>query len=504
MNVELENIIAYLDVKELTFNKTFKYSGGLHGYTYLIDKEGKKKLQKGTPTTNGYYVGNNKKANTVVNINNYITLTITNGVSLVDSLLSLLVEFLRPINLEPQYKNICIITKEAFISKLVNYDMNKLKENNNTIGKLVLTPKNVEQLGEIQQIIRERNTKQNKVFFDVDSAVEGGEGNKLASKQSGLGTVETNPKGTQRIIFNIFTKKDYENPENDFNKIVSAGRWYFNTGDSSDYYDLNNGYRTYYFGRVEPDKKYYGKLTPDVTFSHLFTKTPITLLDKIFDYTKRLVPNPNEYLSAGILDTVISKDAARIVDTYPGIKSGKNIEIPFTSGGEDNPTLVELIDPPLLSFHIRNNIAKVNHLFSLFINKDNPDNKGYHTFIDITDRFFVDEENKKGIVKRKLHPDFKQNTSTIKVEVEHRNAIKPVPLIISVGYDLPDRNSLNSCCDEFAKVWLGVDTQNDKGVRYYCVVATDNWIYIQASAVANLRVLNIKELGIKIPKEEKK
>ena len=235
---ELENIIAYIDIKEVLYNKHPRYCGGIHAYTYLLSKEGKKQLTKGTPTTNGYYVGNNKKVNTVVAIFNYITLMVTNSVNKPDVLLTLLKEFLTHTNQFEKYKNICFILKEAWIQKLLNTDVDKIRENDMSLGKLVLDENDLGNIVIIQNLIKDRESKGNKVLFDFDSAVEGGEGNKLSSKVSGLGLIETRPGKDKRHLLNVYTKKEYEEPESDFNKIVTAGRWYFNTGDGSDFYDL--------------------------------------------------------------------------------------------------------------------------------------------------------------------------------------------------------------------------------------------------------------------------
>lgn len=499
---KIKNIVLYLLVDELLINRKPRYIGGLHGYTYLLDEEGKKRLQKGVPTTTGYFVGNARHSGSVVNISDYLLGTVSNASSHVEPCLSLLKEMFteisKPENID-EYKNICIISKYPLLEKLLKMDLKKLEENNWTIGKIELTPDNAQDLKDLQQLYQKWTGLDRKVIFDVNGAVEGGPGNKLASKQSGLGKIETTPNGKKRVFFEFMTKKEYEDPQTDFNKIVCAGRWYFNTGEGSEFYDDFHGYRAYNFGQVEPDKKYYGKLTSDVTFATLYCKEPIQLLDKLFDYARKLIPNPNEYLSAGILNNVMSKDVARIIDTFPGIKAGKDLNIPFESAGKEEPTLIELIDPPVMSYQIRSNIEKVHHLFDLFMTRDEKNHSGYTRFMDITDRFYEEETNKKGVVKRKLHSGFTQKVSTFQVAVEHPNAVIPVPLNLSVGYDLPDRNSLNSCVNENVKVWLGYDVQNPHGIRYFCVVESEQWVYIQMSSVANLRILNIKELGKQPP-----
>lgn len=501
---ELENMIVYMAIQEVSFNKQSKFTAGNHAYTYKIAEAGKKQLQRGVPTTLGYYLGNAKQQGTAINIKEYCLTTVTNGATLIDAGLTLLTSMLDYVTKEEnktRFNNVCFICQHPIFEKLINADLQKLAEKEYVVGKTTLSANEVTLLEKLQLQYAEWKALGKKILFDVDSSVEGGLGNKLSSKQAGLAKIETTPTGKKRIIFEVLTKKEYEEPETDFNKIVTAGRWYFNTGPGTHFYDDYHGYRGYNFGRVEPDKKYYGKLTPDVTFSTLFSKKPVEMLDKLFEYTKKNIPNPNEYLSAGILKAVVSKDVARIIDTFPGIKAGKDINIPFESAGREEPTLIEMIDPPLLSYHIRNNIAKVSHLFDLFIERDETNKKGWTQFHDITSLFIIEETNKKGVVKRKLHPDFKANMTVIPVPVVHRNAAKPVKLNLSLGYDLPERNNINAVLAEDVKIWVAADTQNDKAIRYYCVIEAPDWVYIQTSAVANLRVLSIKELGQEPPKK---
>jgi hypothetical protein len=156
---------------------------------------------------------------------------------------------------------------------------------------------------------------------------------------------------------------------------------------------------------------------------------------------------------------------------------------------------MELISPVLMSYRVKDYLGALNIIFEAFMKKDAEGKSGYSTFYNITDLIYVKEVNGKGVTKLKLNPNFTQGSATFVVKVHHPSSKKPVPITLSIGYDLPDRNSFNSVEDPDVEVWCVTDTRNDKGLRYATVVKTGEFIYVHTSAVANLRVLTLNELG---------
>lgn len=490
------NMVIYLNVGECQIKKNVLHPMGGHGYTYDVAVVGKRKLQKDTPTTSGYFTGNPHKPSTVVDQVDIVSLTVPNSLSVISALLRGMVELLTYFQQHPEYKNLCVVTRHKEVAQLT-----KLHENvvatGYKLGKKELDPADIEIYNQYLTLLKEWEANDHKVIFDLDGSVEGGKGNKAADQQKGLAEVITIWSNETHASLSLMGRKEYENPESDFNKLVSATRWYFMTGDDSDFYEKYGDYRAYSFGKVEPDKKYYGKLTPDVTYSKLFTKTPIQILDKLFEFTDKTVPNPDGLMSAGNLTNVKSKDLVRLIDTYPAVKERENLIMPYTVGGQEEPLLVELINPPMLSYRIKESFLGIDVVFNAFINRDANNEYKNNKFYDITSEIYAKEENKKGDMKLKIAPEFGMNTSVIKVKVEHRKAVKPVVLILGVGYDLPERNAFNSVTDPDVKVWCAVDTQNDSGIRYCTITETADFLYIHTSGIANLRVLSLDELGRK-------
>jgi hypothetical protein len=259
---------------------------------------------------------------------------------------------------------------------------------------------------------------------------------------------------------------------------------------------MNGDYRVYDFGKVEPKKGYFGKITPDVTYSRLYILKPIEVLDKLFEFMAKRIANPEGYLAAGDLRTIVSKDVARMIDGTPGIPDKRTLVSPITRGN-DRPVLMELIIPIQMTYRIRENLAMLDIVLASFLKKDEDNKFGYLRFYNITDLIYVKEVNGKGVTKLKLHPEFTQTKAVFDVMVEHPKSIKPVKLMLSVGFDLPERNSFNSVEDPDVEVWVVTDVRNEAGLRYLTIVKTKDYIYVHTSAAANLRVLTLAELGKK-------
>lgn len=488
------NLVVYMNARSLQRGKKHLHYLGGHGYSYTIANEGKKKLAKDVATTSGYYTANNQKANTVVVVDDILGLIVPHTDTLFQAVVlgfqAVLDLFLQP---GSEFKNLCMITPHKELQDVFKFNTDNAKVGVR-IGRIELTKEDVEVLKEVLITIERFKDLDSKVVFDFAGSAEGGTGNKQAHKMMEIAEVVTLYGNDKDVEIGLTPRKIYENPETDFNKMVSASRWYYENVNSELFYDLKHGMRKYCFGKVETDKNYYGKLTPDVTYSALYTKEPITLLDKLYEFSRRKIDNPDGYLLAGDLNHLTSKEVARMIDTHPAIREGNNLVSPVTKQN-GKPVLIELIQPVLMSYRIRDDLNAMDFLLDAFKAKDENNVFGYSTFYDITDLIYTKETNKKDVVKVKLNPDFNPLKAVFKVPVKHPKAVKDVTLMLNVGYDLPERNSFNSVECPNVKVWVVTDTRNTTGVRYCTLVETDDWVYIHTSAAANLKVLSLAEQG---------
>ncbi len=493
MTASINLIIYLLGGKTEVGKKTVGFAGAF-GYTYDVNEKGKKQIAKDVPTTQGYHTGGG--AGSVVNPIDVITLTVPGSADEHTALIHTLLETLNYAVGREEILNLGLIGKYPWLEKLLTVDLAELEKREGKLGRLELSSASLALLPALQTAYRALEGR-SKLWFNFDKSAEGGLGMRSAHSVQAMAEVISTWSSDKDPVMTIVDNKTYWNPESDFNKIVSASRWYCNTGEGNEYYDSHEGYRRYDFGKIDK-KKYYGKSTPDVTYSCLFSKEPITLLDKLFDFTVKKTKNPKGLLVAGDLQFVKSKDVARLIDTQPGTVKGKDIVIPFKVGGAEEPTLMELIDPPGLSYRITDIFDNIGTVFHAFLNKGEDNRYGeYQRFYEITDRIYTKEVNGKGVTKLKLSPEFKITTNAIRVDVVHRGAVRGVPVNLGVGYDIPERNAFNSVSDPNVRVWVGTDESNDRCLFYRTIVETSEWIYILTAGCANVRVLSKSELGQK-------
>lgn len=473
------NIVYYL-VSEGIKDKNIGISGG-HGYSYPAEaKENTRKLVKDTPSCYGYFV-NGSFQNIAVTPDGFYNARGLNQPTAVEAFLVHFLQLMEELN-DKEYGKLLII-------------------HNCPVGQKLLTHPNIpEKFKGNKTVEKARETfKQfrDKLILDDELYVKGGEGVKQAHKQLDFAKALSEISTDEMMVLDVLSPKDYKNPENDFNKLVSASRWYFNTGDQSEHYDVDEyGFRRYNFGRPEPLKHYYGKATPDTFYSVLFTKTPIEVLDKLFNFCKEKKPNPYNLLAAANVDMVKSKEISRCIDILPGKIEKNSLLAPMSIGSKDDPILVDFIDPPGLSYRIVDFHHELRTFHKFFMMKDETNNYRKHRFVDITDKFFVTDEKN----KVKINPNFTNSTLTIPVSVECPGCVKPVTINLSIKYDIPDRTALNSIVNNKLtdfKVWLGLDFNDEAGVRYYTIIETPEYHYVHSNAVSNLRVYNLKELGRK-------
>lgn len=471
------NIVYYI-VSSFLKDRNVGVSGG-HGYSYDPANESKRTLKKDAPSVYGYYVNGNYQSIAVDQIDIYNGRVLKQQNEPEAFLLHLEKAIQEWVAQKNEGDKLLIITNSVKGHKMLTNG--KCPESiNNELFERVLT---------LYELYKKD------IIIDIEYYAKGGEGPKVAHKQLEIASALCELPKSPLVVLDKLDLKSYKDPEIEFNKLVTATRWYFNTGDTSDFFDVDElGYRKYTFGRVDPDKNYYGKATPDVYYSALYTKEPIPVLDKLFTFCRENKANPYNIMSAGNLNFIKSKEIARIIDTIPGTFSKKELIAPMTVGNTEDAILVEYIDPPGLSYRIRDFHHKLNMIYKFFRMRDENGVYMKNKFVDITDVFFA--KDPKG--KWKIHPDFTNNTLKIPIAIDAPGCVKPVTINLAIKYDTPERNALNSLITskiDDIKVYLALDFNDDAGVSYCTIVNTPGFDYIHSNSIANLRVYSLKELG---------
>lgn len=468
------NTVYYL-VGNVNKETSLSSTGG-HGYCYDSAVKGKKQVVKNVPTPYGYFVQSDYQSESVI-VEKYLSGRAVGPESIQDLFMKHMEQLLNyHKNLEDG--KLLLVTNMPKLTK--SFMAGTLKCSDSELSKRV---------NELYNSLKES------IIVDFLLYPKGGLGCQYAHGNCRTAEMIARLKPDGDVKLYDLSAKEFTNPEVEFNNLVTASRWYFNTGDRSEFYDLtSNGRRKYHFGKVEPDKNYYGKATPDVYYSGLYTKESVNLLDKLYDFCKIAKGNDLNLLLAGNLNNIKSKEVARTVNDIPGEFKGNQLISPMRIRVDDEPGLVDYINPPGLSYRITEFLAELDDLYEVFLKKDNPHPACKITFMDITDRIF--ERDAKG--KLKIHSEFVQATLKFTIPIVSPDCEKPVKVNISPRYDMPDRNSFSSLIkgkvDE-VKVWLVLDFSDPAGVRYSTVTETPEFDYLHSNSCAGLHVYSLRELG---------
>lgn len=468
------NEVYYL-IGGMSKDKTRFFTGG-HGYKYDPNKESKKRIVKNVPTFYGYFVNADHQNQGCV-IDEILSGRVNCNTTIGDCLV---------LHLDLLFKD----HKENNKGKLL-LATNMAK----TLKSFINNTIKVENIELKDRVLDLYNELKEDIIIDYTLYPKGGFGVQHGHNQLALSELlsEYNNSETNAVLDKC-SEKEFSEPNVELNPLVGASRWYFNTGDESEYYNLTDcGRRTYYFGAVEPDKGYYGKSTPDVYYGALFTKEPLNLLDRIFDFTKASKPNPLNILLAGNLNNISSKEVSRTINVIPGKFEGNEFKSPVKIATNDSPTLVDFISPAGMTYVIRDSLSELNEIYRMFQKRNEEGWFGKIKFIDITEHFF--ELTEKGT---KLNPEFTQSVLKMIIPITSPDCPKPVKIGLSIKYDVPDRNSFNSLVKskiKDVKVYMGLDFSNKAGVSYFTITQTPNFDYLMKNSVANLRVYSLRELG---------
>lgn len=467
------NIIYYL-VGAINKDTSVGCTGG-HGYSYDSNVKGKKRVNKNVATPYGYFVNSDYQSESVI-IDSYI-----NGRSVGTESIQVLflkhMEVLIDYFLKNEGEKLLLVTNMPKVTK--SFIAGNIKCEDEDLTKRVL---------------EKFATVKDNFIVDYTLYPKGGIGCQHAHNQCRIGEMIMKLKPEGEVKLNHLSEKEFSEPEVEFNNLVTASRWYFNTGNNSHFYQLtSNGRRAYHFGKVEPDKNYYGKATPDVYYSTLYTKDPVPLLDKLYEFCKLAKGNDLNLLLAGNLNNIKSKEVARTIDDIPGEFKDNTLISPMRIRVDDEPGLVDYINPPGLSYRISEFLEELDDIYDVFLRRDEDNPTCKIKFMDITDHLFEFDNG-----KAKIHPEFVSTTLKFNVTIDSPDCVKPVKLGICPRYDLPDRNSFNSLIKSKItdiKVWLVLDFSDVGGVRYSTITSTPDFDYLHSNSIANLRVYSLRELG---------
>lgn len=473
---------------------------GVHGYSYTVDDEDKKKKKKpavGVPTTTGYIIKDDPKmqqrevvrpAQVFESFGGLLPETTNNIAEMTATLNGM------DLAVSQGAEKLLIYTDSEYVTKGLTQYLNKWKSNGwqkATGGEVA----NKALWIALDSKLAELQAKNIHYTFQWVKGHDGHRGNVMADYMATRGVLlgkngETTPR------HNVQDFGEYDKYKADRHRFVSHARWYFNLSDEDLLKANEHGFYEYCFGhpsKEDTDQVYLGKALADTAFSTVWLKQPETCLDLVYTRVKRIATNVYGNAFIGRLDNIYSPFNHKEIMDYGG-------ELLFRANKNDNDItnctgalIVRECNPPAISYRAVNNLMFLNKCLTEFhTGKLSILSKVY----DITDLIYDQETTKKGEVKFNLVKTIKQNTKAIKVPVSCEVLNKPitVDVTLSLGLDVPNRNTLAGISDASPKIHIMVIKESDVAFRYLTIMSCDDGYCIMANVYANLRILSKADL----------
>lgn len=316
-------------------------------------------------------------------------------------------------------------------------------------------------------------------------------GNIQADRNATRGIIQGR-KGVEINNWDVAPVAGYWNPKSEYNRFFAHSRWYFNT-------NVGGANRTkagrwiYYCGHPgdDSDGALLGKRMSDVAYSVLYLSEPEPVLESVRDYADQVLGSNAVTVAIGRLDHLFNKEvyqdlAANGCAFVQKLRPDNNDLFDIKER-----LLVKDARPPKLTFRAVETIAGLERTLEQFL--DDPVKYGIIA-TDITDQLYLTEEVKnKAVVK--LHSNVGPTTKAIKPTVGYNTGAREgsTTVTLTLGLDLPKRNSLSGMAADSVKVSVLTWRESDKAFRYATVVETDQDCGIWANVYTNLRVLSEKD-----------
>lgn len=273
----------------------------------------------------------------------------------------------------------------------------------------------------------------------------------------------------------------YENKSSCHNRIFAYPRWYFVCNTHTDN-TTSTGHYAYHIGTNTKEDEIDGKAANDTSFAVLYLKDREVVLDKVREYH-------NETTQHAYTNVVkVSLDAAFNPYNYDDILKNGCTYLERKGAAiydcEDRVISVERSTPHLV-FRTQGIFSSLEAVLEDFIN-------GSHklsTSMDITGELYEVVSTKKKELSQ-LRKDFKQSTkskdvlvSCVLSGVEQQMKVK-----LTVGLDMPNRNTLVALAAKDPKVYLLTQTEGPNAFRVHVVIKTEDDFSIWSSVYSNLYV----------------
>lgn len=284
----------------------------------------------------------------------------------------------------------------------------------------------------------------------------------------------------------ITDAKGYWNVKAERSRLFSHPNWYFGTQGGTEF-QTDDGRFVYYLGDPREDPELLGKKISNATFSILYTKEPEPVLETIREAVIKLGVGQYQGLMVGHLDKLFLPAVYTEISEH-GHALLMNDRVSQRLLTSDKTVLVEEKRPARLSYNAIEALQSLEGVLQDYL-KGNFAEQVRCT--DLTDLLYESETDKKKPTL-KLRAHITSTTRSMDVLAQYASVDRGTDtskLTLTLGQDLPDRNTLSALAEAGPKVSLLTWPESAQALRFATVIEADGDVGIWSGIYANIHML---------------
>lgn len=310
-------------------------------------------------------------------------------------------------------------------------------------------------------------------------------GNDIADQNASRGIV-AGRNGISLDMTNVRDSRGYWNTKSERSRLFSHPTWLFGAQNEAE--DRSpDGRFAYYLGDPREEDELLGKKIADATFSVLYLKEPEAVLETIRKAVAAMGQGRYQGLSMGHLPQIFHADVYPEIQSYGDTLLSRDYENQrvLTAAGQ---LLTKEIRPARLAYHAIDALQSLEQLLQEYLN---PIEGTRLRTTDLTALLYEsDTSKKKPVFKLKSH--ITSAMRSLKVDANYAiggSGTGVEKLTLTLGLDLPDRNTLAALAGETTKATLLTWPESATAIRYASVIEADGDVGIWSGVYANLHML---------------
>ncbi len=342
---------------------------------------------------------------------------------------------------------------------------------------------NVEHWKELDGLKSELESNDVAVTVSKVAGHSGDLGNDLADFYATRGIV-AGRKGVAYNDIQLTDAKGYWSNKPSYNRLFSFNNWYFNTNHPIP--KSEDGRTIYHMGDHGSEDDFLMKPISDASFGILFTN-PEPILEQVREYQNELDTTTFNSVVIGTLGNILKSEVYKDIGTNGSLflqQATRKIDI-YTA---NEIQLTKDLKPARLAINTFDKLAVLETVLEQFL--DGPEKHGL-TVTEITDILYEDVTKGKSTT-RKVSDVLAAGVNSLKVNVSHslKGIDSNCPLTLTVGVDLPNRNTFSAVADLEPKVYVVTWKESTVAFRYATIIHAGDTTGIWAGLFSNIHVLH--------------